>query len=48
LLLTAVLLWMWIERWPCLLQKRRAAIDRHRLPVEPTAANPLQQHAAAE
>jgi len=37
LLLTAVLLWMWIDR---LLQTRRAAIDRYRLPAEPTAANP--------
>jgi len=28
LLLTAVLLWIWIERLPRLLQTRRAAIER--------------------
>jgi len=45
LLLTAVLLWIWIERRPRLLQTRRAAIDRYRLPAGPTAANP--PHVAA-
>jgi len=44
LLLSAVLLWMWIERRPRLLQTRRAAVDRYRLPAGPTAANP--PHAA--
>jgi len=45
LLLTAVLLWIWIERRSRLLPTRRAAIDRYRLPAGPTAANP--PHAAA-
>jgi len=45
LLLTAVLLRISIERRPRLLQTRRAAVDRYRLPAGPTAAN--QPHAAA-
>jgi len=48
LLLSAVLLWIWIERRPRLLQKRRAAIDRYRLPTGPTAANPPHADAAGE
>ena len=39
LLLTAVLLWMWIERRPCLLRTCRTAVDRYHMPVRPTAAN---------
>jgi len=45
LLLTAMLLWISVERRPRLLQTRRAAIDRYRLPAGPTAAN--LPHAAA-
>jgi len=45
LLLIAVLLRIPIERRPRLLQTRRAAIDRYRMPAGPTAANP--PHAAA-
>jgi len=48
LLLSAVLLWMWIERRPRLLQTRRAAIDRYRLSAGPTAANPPHAAAAAQ
>jgi len=49
LLLTAVLLWMWIERRPrLLLQTRRAAIDRYRLPAGSMAANPPHAAAAAQ
>jgi len=33
LLLTAVLLWISVERWPRLLPTRRAAIDQYRLPM---------------
>jgi len=45
LLLTALLLWTWIEKRPRLLQTRCAAIDRYRMSAGPTAANP--PHAAA-
>jgi len=48
LLLTAVLLWISIERRPRLLQTRRVAIDRYRLPAGPTAANPPHAAAAGE
>jgi len=39
LLLTTVLLWIWTERRPHLLQMHRAAIDRYCMPTGPTAAN---------
>jgi len=35
LLLNAVLLWIWVERRPRLLQTRRAAVDRYSLPRVP-------------
>ena len=38
--ISAVLLWMKIERRQRLLQTRRAAIYRYRLPAGPTAGNP--------
>jgi len=44
----AVLLWIWIERRPRLLQMRRAAIDRYRLPSGGTAANPPHTAAAEQ
>jgi len=48
LLLTAVLLWIWIERQPRLLQTHRAAIDPYHPPAVLTAANPPRAAAAGE
>jgi len=50
LLLTALLLWIWIERQPLLLllQACRAAIDLYRLPTRNIAANLLRAAAADE
>jgi len=48
LLLTAVLLWIWIEWRPRLLQTRRAAIDRYRLHAGQAAANPPHTAAAVD
>jgi len=40
-----MLLWIWTESWPCMLQTRPAAINQYCLPVGPTAAKSL--HTAA-